>query len=490
MEYYQTLAKLHGIVKPKVYLEVGVRNGESLQYAYGKALCIGIDPKYDIKFPYNKKTLLYKETSDDFFKENNVLDLTKNQYIDFAFIDGMHLFEFVLRDFISIEKFTHKHSLVVLHDCIPKDEVTSSRERKTDYWTGDVWKIIPILKKYRPDLEIKILDSKPSGLCLVTNLDKENNILHNNYKKILREYLPKIYDTNQVKEEVISTDKIHFEDIINIKEKSSRLEKLKNFKDRLRRKPRCLGVLLCYNDGDILEDSINYLLENNHDLVVWDHGSDDNTKEVLDKYNDKFLERKFVPRSFDFYNLYAAMSKNLIDNYIKEYDWISWPDQDEFLEGPNRKKSYFEHIRDVYNTECNWVRFNNINYWFTEKDKVTIKSPVERIKYYSVFPDCAPRIRSWRACVTNIREFNHNELEGKQYPVNFNLRHYPIRGVKQLKRRINKDRAGLRRGNLNVHYDNMKKNYEKLQIPSENLIFDDGGELSLVRKFDWTKVYF
>ncbi len=24
---------------------------------------------------------------------------------------------------------------------------------------------------------------------------------------------------------------------------------------------RCLGVLLCYNDGDLLEESISYLLE-------------------------------------------------------------------------------------------------------------------------------------------------------------------------------------------------------------------------------------
>ena len=99
--------------------------------------------------------------------------------------------------------------------------------------------------------------------------------------------------------------------------------------------PRCLCVLLCYNDGDILEDVILHMLKNHHDIIVWDHGSDDETPQVLDKYDSKFIERKYVPRSFDFYDLYPKMSQNLISNYIRQYDWISWPDDDEILEGPD-----------------------------------------------------------------------------------------------------------------------------------------------------------
>ena len=44
---------------------------------------------------------------------------------------------------------------------------------------------------------------------------------------------------------------------------------------------KCLGVLLCYNDGDLLADSIAYLREQRHDIVLWDHGSTDNTAEVV-----------------------------------------------------------------------------------------------------------------------------------------------------------------------------------------------------------------
>ncbi len=257
-----------------------------------------------------------------------------------------------------------------------------------------------------------------------------------------------------------------------------------------KKKPRALGVLFCYNDADILEAAINHLLDNNHELIVWDHGSDDETAKILDKYNDKFLERKFKPRSFDFYKMYPTMSQNLIDNYIKDFDWITWPDQDEILEGPTRKKSYYEYITDVYNSKYNWIQFNNFNFWFTEKDDPSIVSPIDRVKHYMLFPNCAARIRSWRASVTNIREFNHNTLEGERYPEMFNLRHYPMRSMEQAKRRVGKDRAAIQRGEKNRHYSAMQKQQNLYIIGSESLHYDDGGELDHTATFDWRAIYF
>lgn len=255
-------------------------------------------------------------------------------------------------------------------------------------------------------------------------------------------------------------------------------------------RPRCLCVLLCYNDGDILEDIILHMLKNHHDIIVWDHGSDDETPQILDKYDQKFVERKYVSRAFDFYDLYPKMSQNLIRNYIKQYDWVSWPDDDEILEGPNRTKSYYEHLCTVYYSRYNYIQFSNFNYWFTEKDDNTIVSPIQRIRHYSIFPDCAPRIRSWRATATNIRKFNHNPLKGKKYPVYFNLKHYPMRSYEQMIRRINKDRANLQRGGMNYHYNNMKKNLAKLMLKPEQLYYDDGiSDLNSCTKYNWREIY-
>jgi len=139
-------------------------------------------------------------------------------------------------------------------------------------------------------------------------------------------------------------------------------------------RPRLLGVLLCYNDGDLLEDSIRYLLEQNHHVIAWDHGSTDETGEVIRRFGHELLETRFVPREFDFYELYPAMSRHLLEHYVASYDWISWPDQDEFLEGPSRSVSYCESIQEPFDSNCNWIEFRNYNYWFTSADDVGIKS--------------------------------------------------------------------------------------------------------------------
>ena len=249
-------------------------------------------------------------------------------------------------------------------------------------------------------------------------------------------------------------------------------------------------MLLCYNDADILPEAIESLLQNNHDLIVWDHGSDDGTHEVLDRYADHFVERKFIPREFDFYKLYGEMSRHLRRHYRKNYDWISWPDQDEILEGPSRAKTYYDYIAEVVNSPFNWIRFRNFNFWFTEEDDPAILAATHRIRRYSLFADCSPRIRAWRASVTNIRQFNHNPLAGLPDPRPFNLRHYPMRTHAHMVKRLNKDRAGLARQGNNWHYDNMKTHLAKLLIPASSLHFDDGhSELNPEPIFNWRAIY-
>jgi hypothetical protein len=124
-------------------------------------------------------------------------------------------------------------------------------------------------------------------------------------------------------------------------------------------RPRLLGVLLCYNDGDILEDTIMSLLDNNHDVVVWNHGSTDNTKAVLEGFRRELREITDIGRHVEFYDIYPLMSKHLMHNYVDQYDWISWPDQDEILEGPDRGKPYHYCLAEAVESPHNWIQFKD-----------------------------------------------------------------------------------------------------------------------------------
>ena len=109
--------------------------------------------------------------------------------IALAFIDGMHLFEYALRDFMNIERHCTPGSTILLDDCLPADRRSAGRERTTDFWTGDVWRVVLALKKYRPDLRIHTVAAAPTGLCVVRGLDPASRVLSENYDAIVQEFL-------------------------------------------------------------------------------------------------------------------------------------------------------------------------------------------------------------------------------------------------------------------------------------------------------------
>ena len=189
-DYLDVLEGLHLALKPECYLEIGTRWGDSLQRA--KGFTIAIDPEFRL----SQKAMdgvteahLFRMTSDDFFASDAIARLGRK--VDFAFLDGMHLFEFLLRDFIGVERAALKGAVVTMHDFVPLNSLMALRDwdfSKTTAWTGDVWKLLPILRRYRPDLTVEVVDCAPTGLGLVRGLDPGNDSLARNYEAILAEW--------------------------------------------------------------------------------------------------------------------------------------------------------------------------------------------------------------------------------------------------------------------------------------------------------------
>lgn len=51
--------------------------------------------------------------------------------IDFAFRDGMHWLEFLLRDFLDMKRHCEKNALIALHNCMPLTETMEHRDHAT-----------------------------------------------------------------------------------------------------------------------------------------------------------------------------------------------------------------------------------------------------------------------------------------------------------------------------------------------------------------------
>ncbi len=192
-DYLTVLGWIHSMLRPAVYVEIGVRNGDSLRAALPGTTCIGIDPAPALSGDFPAAPTMFEMTSDQFFETVFPGSVLNARPISFAFIDGLHLFEQSLRDFINLEKFASPESVITIHDCIPLDDLTSARERTTDFYTGDIWKLPVALRQYRPDLQISVIRTGPTGLCLVSRLDPVSKALESSYEDIVSKYVPIAY---------------------------------------------------------------------------------------------------------------------------------------------------------------------------------------------------------------------------------------------------------------------------------------------------------
>jgi hypothetical protein len=189
--YLDLLARLHAFLEPRTYVEIGVWEGASLRLARPGTTAIGIDPSPRVTSGLPGHIRLVQETSDRFFEHRDLRRELGGRSVELAFVDGMHQFEFVLRDFMNLEACSAKDALILIHDCYPRDAASSERNPTpgTDFWTGDVWRALIALRRHRPDLEVVTLACPPSGVGLVRRLDSGSGILRGRYERIVEEML-------------------------------------------------------------------------------------------------------------------------------------------------------------------------------------------------------------------------------------------------------------------------------------------------------------
>ena len=186
--YMTVLARIHRHLQPRTYVEIGVETGRSLALAPPGTTSFGIDPQPRLTHRVPDLARIFVETSDAFFARHDLFNELGGRPVDLAFLDGMHLFAFALRDFVNIERYCGPHSVCLVHDCFPLDERTAGLDRATRFWSGDVWKLIPCLKKYRPDLEVHTIATAPTGLAVIRRLDPGSTTLRDRMDRICAEF--------------------------------------------------------------------------------------------------------------------------------------------------------------------------------------------------------------------------------------------------------------------------------------------------------------
>jgi hypothetical protein len=121
------------------YLEVGVQNKRS---NFEKIICKnkwGVDPDPGAE--------VIQMTSDNFFSVYTRgfpgPDKAEDQYFlkfDLVFIDGLHHAEQVKKDFDNALACLNAGGFIVLHDCLPVEEIHAKVPRESKVWNGDTYR--------------------------------------------------------------------------------------------------------------------------------------------------------------------------------------------------------------------------------------------------------------------------------------------------------------------------------------------------------------
>lgn len=183
MRYDMIQACINVIRKRKKvnYVEIGVQTGLCF-FKIEADRKIAVDPHFIIKITKkvrayiknlsNFNNTFFELTSDDFFEKKSDY-LKKVGGIDVIFIDGLHLYEQVVKDIENSLKHLNKGGVILVHDCNPLSEPASIRAYTSEeaavlvgdhpqwinQWNGDVWKAVVQLRSERDDLNIAVFNT-------------------------------------------------------------------------------------------------------------------------------------------------------------------------------------------------------------------------------------------------------------------------------------------------------------------------------------------
>ena len=170
------------------YLEIGCFKDETFNQINIKKK-IGVDPVSGGNL---------RMTSDQFFIENK-------EKFDLIFIDGLHVYEQVIKDIFNSIKVLKENGIILVHDCLPRKLWYQTPTRMSDTWNGDVWKAI---------VECRTLENIDTYTCLadegigVIKVQKNNNRLKKKLSKFKNLKYKEYYTNRENLMNIISVEKL------------------------------------------------------------------------------------------------------------------------------------------------------------------------------------------------------------------------------------------------------------------------------------------
>jgi glycosyltransferase involved in cell wall biosynthesis len=253
---------------------------------------------------------------------------------------------------------------------------------------------------------------------------------------------------------------------------------------------RVIALLAAYNEGDVISPVIEQLVENGVDVYLIDNRSTDNTVAEASRWLgrglmeiEQFPERTGPGESAAFDWTALLRRKEELSQELAA-DWFLHHDADEFRESPWPGTPLKEAIRWVDRLGYNCIDFRVLNFPPTDDAFEAGQDPRLHFRYWE-----APaafdqgQVKCWKkegSPISLIPSGGHEVgmPHRRIFPIQFLLRHYPIRGQGHGRRKIFSDRRGRfvdreRARQWHIQYDGIEESHDFLADPATLRPFDE-----------------
>ncbi len=205
---------------------------------------------------------------------------------------------------------------------------------------------------------------------------------------------------------------------------------------------RVIAIISAFNEGDIISPVIGHLVENGVDVYLIDNHSTDDTVEQAKRWLGRgLLQIEPFPSNlpdgsearlpFDWTGILRR--KEELANELSA-DWYIHHDADEIRESPWPGLTLKESIRWVDTLGYNCIDFRLLNFPPIDDGFKPGDDPRTYFRFYEEGAECDKvQLKCWKASKVPVSLAPHGgheaRFQGRRvFPIQFLLRHYPIRG--------------------------------------------------------------
>ncbi len=255
---------------------------------------------------------------------------------------------------------------------------------------------------------------------------------------------------------------------------------------------RVLAIMHFYNEADILENTIGYLLDQGLDIYLIDNWSDDGSYEIAEKLYHRFTERIYLERfpilgKSEYYEWYKQLERTEVISREMDYSWFIHYDADEMRVSPWENVTLRQAIYWIDKAGYNCIENTVIDFKLTmlEKSNIFMKDTYFDFRHKKILFD---QVKTWKKSMDIELKSSGGHFarieSPKIYPLKFLNRHYPLRSLEQAYKKVFCDRIprfGKEKRTLgwHGHYDQFYNGKNFLSDSSDLLLWNDGTKRTL-----------